>query len=300
MFATLRGPGMLRRAALGTAGVVAFGIAGRHQAIALSSSTPSDAALGALWGEAIDGMIDVAAMWRTRPAWPASAAQASSLAEADQCSVQPEARPGAERSLRRARWPRAERPCFHTQVPGANELSHDGMLYLAPMGSAGTPPRPVKWPKLIGKSVVYSLTAWNPMGRDAPQRCSVEPQSWLSLRPAGSPEASLSAGARLRLPQARASLGQSAGWAVLLLAWHMPHRACFRHRYEQNVEANQKLQADLVDWKGNPSPRAWWHSFGFNEKEGWREDGFSVAFAPEERQYARQHISLVKVTPWSK
>ena len=214
--------------------------------------------------------------------------------------MQPEARPGAERSLRRARWPRAERPCFHTQVPGANELSHDGMLYLAPMGSAGTPPRPVKWPKLIGKSVVYSLTAWNPMGRDAPQRCSVEPQSWLSLRPAGSPEASLSAGARLRLPQARASLGQSAGWAVLLLARHMPHRACFRHRYEQNVEANQKLQADLVDWKGNPSPRAWWHSFGFNEKEGWREDGFSVAFAPEERQYARQHISLVKVTPWSK
>ena len=75
MFATLGGPGMLRRAALGTAGVVAFGIAGRHQAIALSSSTPSDAALGALWGEAIDGMIDVAAMWRTRPAWPASAAQ---------------------------------------------------------------------------------------------------------------------------------------------------------------------------------------------------------------------------------
>ena len=55
-----------------------------------------------------------------------------------------------------------------------------------------------------------------------------------------------------------------------------------------------------MDWKGNPSPRAWWHSFGFNEKEGWREDGFSVAFAPEERQYARQHISLVKVTPWSK
>ena len=187
---------------------------------------------------------------------------------------------------------------FAAQVPGADELSHDGMLYLAPMGSAGTPPRPVKWPKLIGKSVVYSLTAWNPMGRDAPQRRSVEPQSWLSLRPAGSPEASLSAGARLRLPQARASLGQSAGWAVLLLAWHMPHRACFRHRYEQNVEANQKLQADLVDWKGNPSPRAWWHSFGFNEKEAWREDGFSVAFAPEERQYARQYISVVKVTPW--
>ena len=78
-----------------------------------------------------------------------------------------------------------------------------------------------------------------------------------------------------------------------------------------------------MDWKGNPSPRAWWHSFGFNEKvnptptpipkpkpkpkpkpnpnpnpnsipnpnqEGWREEGFSVAFAPEERQYARQYM----------
>ena len=61
MFATLRGPGLFRRAALGTAGVVALGLTGRHQAIALSSSSsaPSDAALGALWGEAIDGMIDV-------------------------------------------------------------------------------------------------------------------------------------------------------------------------------------------------------------------------------------------------
>ena len=37
---------------------------------------------------------------------------------------------------------------------------------------------------------------------------------WLSLRPAGSPEASLSARARLRLPRAPASLGQSAGWSA--------------------------------------------------------------------------------------
>jgi hypothetical protein len=70
---------------------------------------------------------------------------------------------------------------FPTQVPGANELSHDGVLYLAPVGSVGTPPRPVKWPKLIGKSVVYSLTAWNPMGRDAPHATSVEPK--LALQP---------------------------------------------------------------------------------------------------------------------
>ena len=38
--------------------------------------------------------------------------------------------------------------------------------------------------------------------------------SWLRLRPAGSPEASLSARARLRLPRAPASLGQSAGWSA--------------------------------------------------------------------------------------
>jgi hypothetical protein len=159
---------MLRRAALGTAGVVALGLARREQAFASASgAAPTDAALGALWGEAIDGMIN---------------------------------------------------------VPGCEELSHDGVLYLAP--TKGAPP-PVKWPKIIGKSVVYSLTGWNPMGKDAP--------------------------------------------------------------HEQNLAANQRLQQDLAEWKGmNTRPRAWWHSFGFNEKEGWREDGFSVAFAPEERRFAKQ------------
>ena len=72
---------------------------------------------------------------------------------------------------------------FSTQVPGADELSHGGMLYLAPVGSAGTPPRPVKWPKLIGKSVVYSLTAWNPMGRDAPHEKNVEANQRLQADP---------------------------------------------------------------------------------------------------------------------
>ena len=78
---------MLRRAALGTAGVVALGLARREQAFASASgAAPADAALGALWGEAIDGMIN---------------------------------------------------------VPGCEELSHDGVLYLAP--TKGAPP-PVKWP----------------------------------------------------------------------------------------------------------------------------------------------------------
>ena len=39
--------------------------------------------------------------------------------------------------------------------------------------------------------------------------------SWLSLRPAGAPEASLSVAARLGLPLGSASLGQSAAWAAL-------------------------------------------------------------------------------------
>ena len=39
--------------------------------------------------------------------------------------------------------------------------------------------------------------------------------TWLRPRPAGAPEASLSAGTCLRLPQASASLGHSATWAVL-------------------------------------------------------------------------------------
>ena len=41
------------------------------------------------------------------------------------------------------------------------------------------------------------------------------PKRWLRLRPAGSPEAPLSAGPCLRLPGASGSLGQSAAWAAL-------------------------------------------------------------------------------------
>eukprot|EP00964_Phaeocystis_antarctica_P116782 scaffold80691_cov51-Phaeocystis_antarctica.AAC.2 len=40
--------------------------------------------------------------------------------------------------------------------------------------------------------------------------------SWLSLRPAGSLEAALSARPCRRLPRALASLGQSAAWAALV------------------------------------------------------------------------------------
>ena len=45
---------------------------------------------------------------------------------------------------------------------------------------------------------------------------------WLGLRPAGSPEASFSARARLGLPRASAGLGQSAARAAVMLARHIP------------------------------------------------------------------------------
>ena len=55
-----------------------------------------------------------------------------------------------------------------------------------------------------------------------------------------------------------------------------------------NREANRKLQADIASLR--PVPRAWWHSFGFSAEEGWREDGFCVAFATDERRFARAQV----------
>ena len=52
-------------------------------------------------------------------------------------------------------------------------------------------------------------------GRDHVDAAPMWKTRWLRPRPAGSPEASLCARARLRLPQAPASLGQSAAWAAL-------------------------------------------------------------------------------------
>ena len=61
---------------------------------------------------------------------------------------------------------------------------------------------------------------------------------------------------------------------------------------EQNREANERLQEDilLLERSATTCPRAWWHSFGFNVKEGWREDGFSIAYANEERGFASKRF----------
>jgi len=57
-----------------------------------------------------------------------------------------------------------------------------------------------------------------------------------------------------------------------------------------NKVANEALEDDLHAIKVPYAPRCFWRSFGFNAQEGWREEGFSVAFAREERAFARVHM----------
>ena len=74
--------------------------------------------------------------------------------------------------------------------PGAPPLSRSDAL----------PPQPAA--RILGR-------------RAAPERGPMSKTRWCRLRPAGSPEAALSARACRRLPRASASLGQSAAWAAL-------------------------------------------------------------------------------------
>ena len=56
-------------------------------------------------------------MWKTRPVWPASAAQVADWPRLAEARGSPEARSAPERGLRRASWPRSEPPCFpHSQA----------------------------------------------------------------------------------------------------------------------------------------------------------------------------------------
>lgn len=111
-------------------------------------------------------------------------------------------------------------------VPASEHLSLDGVLYLAPAPADAPPPPRTDWPRLFAKGAVFSFTAHNPMGVDAPA--------------------------------------------------------------EWNRKANEALEKDIREMHN--APRAWWHSFGFNAGEGWREDGFSLAFAREERVFARRNV----------
>ena len=59
----------------------------------------------------------------------------------------------------------------------------------------------------------------------------------------------------------------------------------------QNLAANARLEEDIKNLR--QEPRAWWYSFGFNAAEGWRENGFSIAYAHDERVYGR--VAVLKL-----
>ena len=64
-------------------------------------------------------------------------------------------------------------------VPGCESLTTDeGVLYMAPKADAAA--RPI--PRLVAKSTIFSLTAWNPMGKDAPYACIFCPDSPMGCR----------------------------------------------------------------------------------------------------------------------
>jgi hypothetical protein len=71
--------------------------------------------------------------------------------------------------------------------------------------------------------------------------------------------------------------------------------------HDENVRANAALERDIVRLYGHGGGRgkdddggnddggavpllSWWRSFGFHEREGWREDGYALAFAADERR----------------
>ena len=93
--------------------------------------------------------------------------------------------------------------CFQT--------NHEGEAHVQSIRPAASANAPSSAPRQRQSKlwVASSLGQPRPMGRSVRGRTSKT--SWLRPRPAGSPEASLSARSRLRLLQAPASLGQPAG-----------------------------------------------------------------------------------------
>ena len=155
-----------RARVLGGTGLLGLSLTLARRGKPTASAGQDDAALGLLWGEALDGMI---------------------------------------------------------RVPGAEGLAApNSVLYMAPTTAAAAATR--RWPPPFENGPVFSLTAHNPMGRDAPAA--------------------------------------------------------------QNDAANRRLHAEL--WALDaPAPAARWHSFGFNAAEGWREAGFSLAFAAADAERGR-------------
>jgi hypothetical protein len=140
-------------------------------------------------------------------------------------------------------------------VPGASHLSStEGVLYMTPV----PPPPPtmaddnkqavtadagtnIPWPTIFVDNILFSLTAYNPMGKTVSHDVNVK--------------------ANIALEQ-----------DILQL-----YNNNTNGRGDNNNDSN-------INSSGGPLI-AWWHSFGFHEQEGWRENGYTLAFPVNEESY---------------
>jgi hypothetical protein len=140
-------------------------------------------------------------------------------------------------------------------VPGASHLSStEGVLYMTPVpppltmeddnkqavmaDDAGTN---IPWPAIFVDNILFSLTAYNPMGNTVPHDDNVK--------------------ANIALEQ------------DILQLYNNNTNGRGDNNNDNNINSNSSGGVPLI---------AWWHSFGFHEQEGWRENGYTLAFAIKE------------------
>ena len=135
-------------------------------------------------------------------------------------------------------------------VPGASHLSStEGVLYMTPV----PPPPPtmdddnkqavtadagtnIPWPTIFVDNILFSLTAYNPMGNTVSHDVNVK---------------------------ANIALEQD------ILQLYNNNTNSRGDDNDNNSNNNSSGGVPLI---------AWWHSFGFHEQEGWRENGYTLAF----------------------
>jgi len=66
---------------------------------------------------------------------------------------------------------------------------------------------------------------------------------------------------------------------------------------KENRAANKRLAAELASaaQTSSPAPKAWWRAFGFSRE--WREDGFVVAYTPEDAARAGDRSGTLEPSP---
>ncbi|KAL3811841.1 hypothetical protein ACHAXA_004268 [Cyclostephanos tholiformis] len=123
---------------------------------------------------------------------------------------------------------------------------------------------------------------------DAIDISSSEGVLYLSPAPPNNPTTSLPAVAVPPWP----AIFADGGFAFSLTA-HNPMGVSVPH--DDNVIANADLERDIVglanaDVSCEVRPRRWWRSFGFHETEGWREDGYTLSYGPENDDERRRDL----------